>query len=241
VVRKWSYINFKIKIIKNKPLNKPLSNFKKKLPISFKFKIFRKNTRFKDFNLSYTKFKRKNPASISRRTSYKNYLIVISNWVKPFLKQKQISAFVQTNHVFSLSSPIVSLNAIKPNYVPSTSLGKVYGFNFSILNRSLYKKLSNEINCTKSRTTIQFYSIKSLIYFNNLGLNTFMVNFMKTYFSIHSTSKGLLSPCLLLHNLNRNSFQPICNNNTLIWLNTVLKISLNMRQWVIYSILFLRK
>jgi hypothetical protein len=84
VVRKWSYINSDRYI----PYNELITS-------KFKLKIFRKNTRFKKFNVSYTKFLRKTSILRDRRNGLKPYVIMSSKWVKLYLTFKKLTNLTQ--------------------------------------------------------------------------------------------------------------------------------------------------
>jgi hypothetical protein len=106
MVRKWSYINpNKYALVNNLFSSK------------FKLKIFRKNTRFKKFNVSYTKFLRKASILRDRRNGLKPYVIMSARWVKLFLAFKKITNLnqnIKTNsYLISHSHPeMLNLKAI---------------------------------------------------------------------------------------------------------------------------------
>lgn len=85
MVRKWSYINSSFLTIKNTT----------KLHTRFLFKIFRKNTRFKNYNQGTTFFVRKLVALQKRRSDWKSYLILASSWVNFFLQSKKLITHTQ--------------------------------------------------------------------------------------------------------------------------------------------------
>lgn len=88
MVRKWSYINPNSYLFFNMSKNAKTTS-------KFKLKIFRKNTRFKKFNVFYTKSVRNNVALRERRTGLKTYIIMSSKWAKSFLILKKLTTLSQ--------------------------------------------------------------------------------------------------------------------------------------------------
>jgi hypothetical protein len=110
MIRRWSYINKDIH----------LSEFTGVVK-AHRFKVFRKNTKFKKFNRGLIDFVRRK--NIKRRR-YMNYLtlsFLSSDWSKIYLNQRSIIRFAQSvySHDFSLES-------VEPNL--SIKLASKHGF-----------------------------------------------------------------------------------------------------------------
>jgi hypothetical protein len=156
MVRKWSYINS----IKPTPHN---FNIKKQ----FKFKIFRKNTRFKKFNLHYTLFVRKLEMLRRRRIGYVTYFNLSSLWALQFLKSKKLNNFVQTRYMFTY-------NVILPYsevLLSKTNLHSLIGKGKHALNSNFIKKTILFKNKKKITPTTQFNTYDSVIKLNQLGFS----------------------------------------------------------------------
>jgi ABC-type anion transport system duplicated permease subunit len=139
MVRKWSYIS-------NNDTTLHLINYRAILHTKFKFKIFRKTTRFKKYNISYTNFVRTLPVLRKRRVDWKYYFILSSQWVKPLLKNKQFISFLQTkflhNYTFSYNClPIFQKKSQQLNLIGIGTYGLVYSFlNYKITTKITIKK-----------------------------------------------------------------------------------------------------
>jgi hypothetical protein len=199
MIRKWSYINNQFTTSHSHKNLNITETFN--LPLRFKFKIFRKTTRFKKFNLSYTRFIRHLPALKKRRVNWKLYFIISSGWVKPFLKSKQINSFIQNKkmYIYSLNYPSILLLSKKPNYVKNLIGIGVIGLNYSVLSHNLLNKISLNLSripkTTLLKHSLQFYSLRCSEKLLNLGLPTNNL--------VLSSNKYLLSKPLL-------TYTPVC-------------------------------
>ena len=113
MVRKWSYITHPNTLTSpntsrdgsiirpKKTLNTSICNFN--TFAHFKFKIFRKNTRFKNYSLFSTIFVRRKVSLWNRRSDWKNYVVLSSKWVKLMSKQKHLISFSQSSNLFNFS------------------------------------------------------------------------------------------------------------------------------------------
>lgn len=158
MVRKWSYI--KIKKLNTTSLNKwPISTY-------FKFKMFRSNTRFLKYKLTYTNFFRVKTILRLRRTTFKIYLSVVSVWVSLFQSSKHRYNFLQSYSMFSTSLYLPFINPILNNIIevskvlnhypqtPILSVNKI----LSTSNLYLYKNLNG--NTEKSKIS----KVKKILY-----------------------------------------------------------------------------
>jgi hypothetical protein len=241
MVRKWSYItNYSSNSIKQlqnytthpkqynivSATNFSINNLK--LVNRFRFKVFRKNTRFKSYSLGYTNFVRKTVSLGKRRTGWKNYVVISSSWVKPNLKYRQLVSFIQSKLLFQNAVPFPTVNTFTKNIVPVKNLGSgLYGVNHSFLSKSLFSKFfvkPFKTKPSKTRSFIQSYNIKSLSKMHNSGLLIPSVSYDNSYYLIDSCSTNKLSLVV-----GKNLSQTI--------LYIVSKITLLLRLVHVYTIL----
>lgn len=96
MIWKWSYITSTLTI----------TNFTKN---HFYFKVFRQNTRFRNYNIgSYSKFIRKLVVKNYRRLSWKNYALLSFFWVNNVLKNKKLISYLQYQFVYKYEVCITS-------------------------------------------------------------------------------------------------------------------------------------
>jgi hypothetical protein len=179
VVRKWSYI-----ITFKSFLSNPIVTFS-----NFKFKIFRKNTRFKKYNLSVTSFIRKYPISRKRRFNLKFHVILSSEWVKQLFNLKQLSNSIQSKFVFSNLVYTPYKVDFTYNLTNLIGLGK-YSLNFTRVNPYLSKVvLQNkyQINFTSSS------SLNNLLKLNNLGFLFSHVSYSNNKYPLNKPLKQYLN------------------------------------------------
>jgi hypothetical protein len=146
VIRKWSYIKYhKISHINNNETKN--YNFYQK----FNFKIFRQNTRFKNFNQGHTKFIRKTNALKNRRVGLKTYFISSSSWIKYILKYKKLINFCQSTltHNFTLNYSYLNMLTTQSSHLSLIGNG-VNSINFSFCKKNILSGIK-----------------KSLVYYNN--------------------------------------------------------------------------
>jgi len=213
VIRKWSYIKSIILITgKQTTHNNPITLFNNTLNSRFRFKVFRKNTRFKKYNLSYTNFMRKQVVLKKRRVGWKSYVILSSNWVKPLLKLKQLVNFTQSKLIHPYSTTYSHPKIFKQ---PSPQLSLVGLGTHSLSHTSLNMKMVN------------FFKTKQLV----IKPNKFFSN---TYFnSLQSIDKlgtlGFIFPNLLYGNnyypikQTTSQINQLNNNKNLYYGNTYVK------------------
>jgi hypothetical protein len=170
VVRKWSYIN-----------NRKRSNLigttltKNNFFNNFKFKIFRKNTRFKNYVVSKnTRFIRTYIISKKRQSTLKLLVVLSSQWVKPSYLYKNFLSFIQSKQMFLNSVPFLYKN----NFLKNINTKKfIIGFGsntifFTKIHQNLNSKFSSLPNNTiKSNTNSVFQSssIETLLKLYNLN------------------------------------------------------------------------
>lgn len=195
MVRKWSYINNISTFFK---LNNDLSNFKR----HFKFKLFRKNTRFKFKGLYFTNFNRKQVIITKRRTNLKLYIVLSSNWVKPILNYKHIINFIQTKFLFQVSFPYAYNNITKVSNKLKDLLGLgLYGINVVRLKSKFFKNFlpinsklpldnTNITYNNKFFSSVLLYSINHLTKLNNIKFLLTSIEFTKNYFPYYLFSKN---------------------------------------------------
>lgn len=169
MIRKWSYINSTTTVISALRTKTSVN-----LHTKFKFKIFRKTTRFKKYNISYTSFVRTLPVLRKRRVDWKYYFVISSQWVKPLLKNKQFISFIQTkflhNYTFSYNYiPIFQRKSHQLNLIGIGIYGIVYNFlNYKITNKIISRK--NRTNSNLLIPSVQFHSFNCFEKLLNLGL-----------------------------------------------------------------------
>ena len=152
MVRRWSYINNDLH----------LSDFTGVIK-AHRFKVFRKNTKFKKFNRGLIDFVRRK--NIKRRR-YMNYLtlsFLSSDWSKIYLNQRSIIRFIQSvySHEFSLESAESNLSiklAAKHSFtqglhtasVPSkralSIVGSLKAFNIDLAKTSFSRNALTSLN-----------------------------------------------------------------------------------------------
>jgi hypothetical protein len=157
MVRKWSYINSTNSTPRNFSIN-----------TQFKFKIFRKNTRFKKSNLRHTFFVRKLEMLRRRRMGYSTYFNFSSLWALQFLKLKKLSNFIQTKYMFTYSTASLYSGFLlgKKTNLP-TLIGKGrYALNVNFIKNSIFFKNSKKIT-----PTTQFNTYGSVTKLNQLGFS----------------------------------------------------------------------
>lgn len=154
MIRKWSYIN-----INPTGLLKSVMFFKNK----YKFKIFRKTTKFRRFQIGKTRGLRKLPILLNRRTDKLNISYITYKWLYFYLKSKQIIRFQQ--NLFTAPYTIYSLSK-----------------NFFIKNFSSLNLISNQgynfLTCPR-RTSLLFPKNKNT-YFIDTGKQIYANKFIQT-------------------------------------------------------------
>jgi hypothetical protein len=111
MVRRWSYID-----------NSVDKSFLTNLSSSHKFKIFRKNTKFKRFNRGVIDFVRRKNVKRKKSFNFIHLSYVSSSWSKQYLNSKSLHRFSQGLNLFECS--FQSLN-------PKLSLKLASKFNFT--------------------------------------------------------------------------------------------------------------
>jgi len=152
MVRKWSYINqifFKKSFIKN-------------LKSRFTFKIFRKNTRFKNLNQGSTLFIRKLVVLQHRRIGWKPYFLIASLWLKYVLKLKKFIMFLQTTllHNLTITYPYINM------FFKKTYLLSLVGIGTHSINYVFIKNINiqnSHLPLSSIKSFIKTYNIKKKI------------------------------------------------------------------------------
>lgn len=148
MIRKWSYINQNklenLTTNQNYSLTKTISRTNSIIS-KFKFKIFKKNTKFKNYNLKYTKFIRKNLSLRKRRLSWKPYFLISSIWVKFVIKYKKLISYTQSKmlHIYTITYTHFSMFLKKSNQLTLIGLGN-YGINYTKINFNNSKVIINK-------------------------------------------------------------------------------------------------
>lgn len=186
MVRKWSYIN-------NNQRNSTKNEQVNLIP-RFIFKIFRKNTRFKNSNQGHTLFIRKLVVLRQRRLGWKPYMSASSLWTRHNLKFKNLINFYQTQalHKYTVNyshlnmvsktqqSPLIGLGQLPLNYTFTKNLPNF----FSKINTVNCLNLNNAQTFSKSNTKLipqaQFNKLSSSHKLNTLGFNFTSTVFSKT-------------------------------------------------------------
>jgi len=166
MIRKWSYIS--------NTSTTHVNSCHTTLHTKFKFKIFRKTTRFKKYNISYTNFMRTLPVLRKRRVDWKYYFIVSSQWVKPLLKNKQFISFVQTKflHKYTFSYNYIPIFQKKSQQLNLIGIG-MYGIVYSFLNYKITTKITTKKSLKNNNLlipSVQFHSLNCSEKLISLGL-----------------------------------------------------------------------
>ena len=154
-----------------------------------KFKTFRKNLKFKKYNLGVTKYiKNRKKYFVRKRTkNFMNLYHIINNWVITYKICKQDSKVIQTRSILNVVTlPI--FNNINLNHFNFFNVSKKIIFNSSLFikktinfNNSLFY-FYNYTNLTKG--TILCYNkcfFTSKILINNTNSTTIFINFIQNY------------------------------------------------------------
>jgi len=179
MVRKWSYIT----LVSQKYKAPKITTFSR-----FKFKIFRKNTRFKNYSLLSTTFVRRKVALQNRRSVWKNYVLLSSKWVKLVSNQKRITSFSQTKQLFNLAF----------NEPYTTFLGKnlinLLGVTYNRLSKRFVTKTNNppqpnQLPTTKhtlTRGVVQCHSVNEVHKLQTLTSLPVLLNYNQNSFYVSS-------------------------------------------------------
>jgi hypothetical protein len=224
VVRKWSYITLFNKKSRDSISLTSTTTHASTLLSRFKFKVFRKNTRFKKYNLGCTNFTRKKIILKKRRVGWKNYVILSSNWVKPLLKLKQIVNFTQSKLAFT---NVVSYSHTKIFNKQSYQLSLVGSgtqpINYTTLNFRMIKfftKTNHPVKNKKMFSNAQFNSVKNLEKLISLGF---------TFPSLIYDNNNYPTKRSVLHITLPGSVLNSCYNSTKTNLPLVLSILVSWR------------
>ena len=188
MIRKWSYI---IPSLHNNLHNTPLKS-------RFKFKVFRKTTRFKKYNLSYTSFIRKQVVLKKRRVGWKKYIILSSDWVKPLLSLKHLVSFTQNKSLYTntTTSPYFNIFSKKSQQLNLVGFG-TYALNHTALNSkmlSFFNKNNKPKKPQKFTSNVQFNSLSNLDKLSNLGFNFPNLILNNNYYPLKNHTTYLLQP-----------------------------------------------
>lgn len=151
MVRKWSYLenNFI-----------PFDNVFNKIHPYFSFKVFRKTTRFKKFNLGFTKFLRKIYFKKKHRRNWINMSYITNSWSFFFLKNKQFIRYYQSIGCFFNKYYSTSIEVYNSKY---QTVNENYGVN-------LYSCSKSIINYFLKNNFKKNYIITPLKRFKSTGL-----------------------------------------------------------------------
>ena len=190
MVRKWSYIN------------NSFLNISPKLPhlkTRFNFKIFRKNTRFKNINQGDTLYIRKLVILRHRRMGWKPYFVTSSMWVNFFKKSRKLITFLQTQllHKYTTSYPYLNMFFKKSNLPLSIGVGRHsinYTFLKNINTQHLFSSSKTMLKHKVLLPTIQFSNLSKISKLTNLGFKFTNLTFIKHQFPL---IPSVLSPSSL--------------------------------------------
>ena len=138
MIRKWSYLENDISSVSNKSFLKILSKYR--------FKIFKKTTKFKKYHLGISKsvMFRKKYAKRKHSANYINRLYITKYWMVNYLKMRQFVRFYQSINMFNVLSfsPEITVFSAKSNTLKSINGINYFSCSYGILNKFL-KKSSN--------------------------------------------------------------------------------------------------
>jgi hypothetical protein len=169
VIRKWPYIT----------TLKPYTHVIQKLPTknTFRFKIFKKNTRFQNFSKSIinTVFIRNLVATQKRRTKWNKYVFTSYSWVKNFITVKKIINFLQYKLLYTFITPYPNISILKNTYRYSYLLGTgLYPINYLNTKPTIVKLIHikhifyNNTLLYKSKNNFKYHKLINTSYFNSL-------------------------------------------------------------------------
>jgi hypothetical protein len=208
-----------------------------KVNTRFKYKIFRKNTRFKKYSSGYTKFIRRKYALIKRRANWQLYFLVPKTLFKFLINLKKLNSFLQIKYIntypLTLNYNFLALgsSSLLPCNVP---------FNFSFINKKTYKFffdkkqqvfLSDQVN--QNNNYKLSVKVTRAIYFNSLPILEKLVNvgfllsnnlFFKHNFPIKTLSS--------------NFFLNITNFTNFFHQKPIVLILLSLRKVHIYLVIY---
>jgi hypothetical protein len=113
MIRKWSYINKTTFLINKFPKTK----------LKYNLKIFRQNTRFKNFNQGFTYFSRKIVILRHRRVGWKTYFVTSSMWAKYALTFKKFISFIQSKLLTSFTLTYTHTNMLRNKSIATKLIG----------------------------------------------------------------------------------------------------------------------
>ena len=182
MVRKWSYLEV------NKFILKKINFFL----IKKNLKIFKVTTKFKKFQLGYTKILRKKYILRKRKTNYINLFFILFIWVKYTLKIKNFFKIFQILGFFNLTTCLTSFNNLFIQKKIKINLKyNIIRFQNSLFTIFQPNKLNKQLNTFSS---LLFNSIDTginnmnnglIFYDKNYFLNNLKVNKKKCYLLIY--------------------------------------------------------
>ena len=189
MVRKWSYI-IPSKNLNNSFLTKLITTTNKVYK-TFRFKIFRKNTRFKKYNLTNnTSFVRKYPIYRKRRSNWKFYVVLSSEWVKLMFLSRQLINFVQSKSIFTNSAHLSYKINFTHNLNELVGLGS-YSLSFTKINTQLitnFNRIGKVYNNIASSS-----SLENLNKLNNSGFLLSYLVFSSDKYPLNSDIKNYIN------------------------------------------------
>ena len=189
MVRKWSYI-IPSKNLNNSFLTKLITTTNKVYK-TFRFKIFRKNTRFKKYNLTNnTSFVRKYPIYRKRRSNWKFYVVLSSEWVKLMFLSRQLINFVQSKSIFTNSAHLSYKINFTHNLNELVGLGS-YSLSFTKINTQLITKF-NRIGKVYNNIASSS-SLENLNKLNNSGFLLSYLVFSPDKYPLNSDIKNYIN------------------------------------------------
>lgn len=189
MVRKWSYI-IPSKNLNNSFLTKLITTTNKVYK-TFRFKIFRKNTRFKKYNLTNnTSFVRKYPIYRKRRSNWKFYVVLSSEWVKLMFLSRQLINFVQSKSIFTNSAHLSYKINFTHNLNELVGLGS-YSLSFTKINTQLITKF-NRIGKVYNNIASSS-SLENLNKLNNSGFLLSYLVFSSDKYPLNSDIKNYIN------------------------------------------------
>jgi hypothetical protein len=199
VIRKWSYININIPNLLNSVIF-----FKNK----YKFKVFRKTTKFRRFQVGKTKGLRKLPIVLNRRTDKLNISNITHKWLYFYLKAKQFIRFQQNLFTTTYLIHSTSKNLFIKNFF-FVNLNQNQGYNFITCTRQTPLLLQKNKH---TKYTSKFIQTNLLNLTKNTPLsNSNLLFYEKLYYPIDVLAKlrnnNQIIPKLIVNKLFRCNLQ----------------------------------
>ena len=178
----------------------------------YNFKAFKKNLRFKKYNIGITKFikNRKKYFTRKRKTSNIINYIYLYKWSKLYILKKQVYRFTQLQNLntFSLISRVLSLSG--PSYKPDSSCL----LNFSEISKGVF------FNLTLFKKT-------KYIFYKQLFINENIVISLSSNLTNNALSLGSVVFCHHIYKLTNNTYNIKSVNLYILLIHTLVRKTTN--------------